>query len=112
MLGNLKPSSQMLYIQHKHVSVCLELYRWLLSTHVHVLISMYILQARRNGYEGPEFGPKLAQRNVREFDEETLQDGNMVIGLQMGSNMGASQSGMTPYGQSRQIYDPKIVEQQ
>lgn len=35
----------------------------------------------------------------------------MVIGLQMGSNMGASQSGMTPYGQSRQIYDPKIVEQ-
>ncbi len=47
---------------------------------------------------------------MREFDEEVLQEGNLVIGLQMGSNMGASQSGMTPYGQGRQIYDSKIVE--
>lgn len=27
----------------------------------------------------------------------------------MGYNLGASQSGMTPYGQARQIYDPKFV---
>ena len=50
----------------------------------------------------------MADKNVREFDEETLQEGKLVIGLQMGSNMGASQSGMTPYGQGRQIHDPKI----
>ena len=69
-----------------------------------------LLQAQRNGYVGPAFGPKLADRNIRQFDEEVLQEGNMVIGLQMGSNMGASQSGMTPYGQGRQIYDPKIIK--
>ena len=29
----------------------------------------------------------------------------------MGYNLGASQSGMTPYGQARQIYDPKCFEE-
>ncbi|NXS29303.1 CNN1 protein, partial [Pomatostomus ruficeps] len=31
----------------------------------------------------------------------------MTIGLQMGSNKGASQQGMTVYGLPRQVYDPK-----
>ena len=31
------------------------------------------------------------------------QAGQSVIGLQYGSNKGASQAGMTPYGASRQI---------
>lgn len=30
-----------------------------------------------------------------------------TIGLQMGSNKGASQTGMTVYGLPRQVYDPK-----
>ncbi len=33
----------------------------------------------------------------------TPQAGQSVIGLQYGSNKGASQAGMTPYGASRQI---------
>ena len=65
-------------------------------------------QAQKNGYDGPAFGPKISDKNIREFDEETLREGKLVIGLQMGSNMGATQSGMTPYGLSRQIYDPKV----
>ncbi|KAJ0061834.1 hypothetical protein NL108_012509 [Boleophthalmus pectinirostris] len=46
---------------------------------------------------------RKAQENKREFSEEQLQQGKNVIGLQMGSNTGASQAGMTGYGQPRQI---------
>ena len=63
----------------------------------------YCVQAQKNGFEGPEFGPKFSENNPREFSEEVLQEGNKVIGLQMGSNLGASQAGMTPAGLPRQI---------
>uniref|UniRef100_A0A1X7SD78 Calponin-homology (CH) domain-containing protein n=1 Tax=Amphimedon queenslandica TaxID=400682 RepID=A0A1X7SD78_AMPQE len=52
----------------------------------------------RDDYDGPPFGPKYAMKNERVFDEATMQEGKTVIGLQMGGNRGASQSGMTPYG--------------
>uniref|UniRef100_A0A8B9H842 Transgelin n=1 Tax=Astyanax mexicanus TaxID=7994 RepID=A0A8B9H842_ASTMX len=39
----------------------------------------------------------------REFSEEQLRQGRALIGLQMGSNRGASQSGMVGYGTPRQI---------
>uniref|UniRef100_A0A8C2SS50 Calponin 1 n=1 Tax=Coturnix japonica TaxID=93934 RepID=A0A8C2SS50_COTJA len=35
-----------------------------------------------------------------------------IIGLQMGSNKGASQQGMTVYGLPRQVYDPKYCDPQ
>ncbi|XP_024903249.1 transgelin isoform X2 [Pteropus alecto] len=44
-----------------------------------------------------------AQEHKREFTESQLQEGKHVIGLQMGSNRGASQAGMTGYGRPRQI---------
>ena len=50
------------------------------------------------------FGPKESAANVREFDEMTLRSGEGVIGLQMGSNKGASQAGMT-FGKQRMIND-------
>lgn len=62
------------------------------------------LQAQQKGYEGPTLGPKESTAQKRTFTEDTLQDGKKVIGLQMGSNRGASQAGMTPYGMSRQIH--------
>ncbi|CAL9697986.1 unnamed protein product [Knipowitschia caucasica] len=46
---------------------------------------------------------KKSQGNKREFTEEQLRQGQSLIGLQMGSNRGASQSGMTGYGMHRQI---------
>ncbi|KAK1168305.1 transgelin-3-like [Acipenser oxyrinchus oxyrinchus] len=46
---------------------------------------------------------RKAQGNRREFSEEQLRQGQSLIGLQMGSNRGASQSGMTGYGMPRQI---------
>ncbi|KAM6983938.1 transgelin-like [Tautogolabrus adspersus] len=55
-------------------------------------------------YKGdPEWFHKKAQENKREFSDEKLSEGKAVIGLQMGSNKGASQRGMTGYGLPRQI---------
>lgn len=54
------------------------------------------------GLTVPCLGPKEAQANVQEFTEEQLKQGQNVIGLQMGSNKGASLSG-DHYGRARQI---------
>jgi len=48
-------------------------------------------KAQSLGLKG--FGPKEAEQNKREFSDETLKAGQSVIGLQMGSNQGATQSG-------------------
>jgi len=49
-------------------------------------------------------GPKESQQNKREFTEEQLRAGTNVIGLQMGSNKGASQAGQN-FGKTRSIMD-------
>ncbi|KAI1903855.1 hypothetical protein AGOR_G00031520 [Albula goreensis] len=55
-------------------------------------------------YRGdPNWFHRKAQENKREFSEEQLKEGQNVIGLQMGTNRGASQAGMTGYGLPRQI---------
>lgn len=46
---------------------------------------------------------RKSQENRRDFSEEQLSEGKNVIGLQMGTNKGASQAGMTGYGRPRQI---------
>merc|ERR1712083_771715 len=58
---------------------------------------------QKNGWDGPVLGVKQATENKRQFDEEVLKAGQSMIGLQYGTNKGASQAGMTPYGASRQI---------
>jgi len=59
--------------------------------------------AQKNGFDGPALGVKVAQENRRNFTEDVLRKGEQVIGLQYGSNRGASQAGMTAYGAGRQI---------
>ncbi|KAK3100212.1 hypothetical protein FSP39_016395 [Pinctada imbricata] len=61
-------------------------------------------KAQKNGFNGPTLGPKESEQNPRHFDEEKLRAGQTVIGLQAGSNRGASQSGMN-FGKSRSILD-------
>merc|ERR1712156_449066 len=51
---------------------------------------------QRNGWDGPVLGVKQATENKRQFDEEVLKAGQSMIGLQYGTNKGASQAGMTP----------------
>ncbi|KAM3869320.1 transgelin-like [Diretmus argenteus] len=55
-------------------------------------------------YHGdPSWFHKKSQENKRDFSDEQLNEGKNVIGLQMGTNKGASQAGMTGYGRPRQI---------
>lgn len=54
-----------------------------------------------------DIGVKYADKQQRVFDDETLRAGNKVIGLQMGTNKGASQTGMNAYGTRRHMCDPK-----
>jgi len=59
--------------------------------------------AQKKGYNGPVIGAKMSEKNERNFDEETMKAGQNIIGLQMGTNQGASQKGMSPYGLGRQM---------
>jgi len=76
-----------------------------------VVLGIYALgrKAQANGYNGPVLGPREAQRNTREFTEDQLKAGQGVIGLQMGSNQGASQKGMS-FGNTRHIADIQCDE--
>uniref|UniRef100_UPI00397EF85D hypothetical protein n=1 Tax=Salmonella sp. s51090 TaxID=3159651 RepID=UPI00397EF85D len=62
-------------------------------------------QAQRTpGYNGPFLAPKQSDENIREFTDEQLKAGQFTIGLQMGSNKGASQAGQN-FGLGRQVTD-------
>ncbi|NXF27697.1 TAGL2 protein, partial [Rhodinocichla rosea] len=51
----------------------------------------------------PNWFPKKSRGGRRVFSEDKLKEGQSVIGLQMGTNRGASQAGMTGYGRGGQI---------
>jgi len=51
----------------------------------------------------PEWVVKVNDRNERRFNSATINSGQTLISLQYGTNKGASQKGMTPYGLARQI---------
>ncbi|BFZ10271.1 hypothetical protein BsWGS_13310 [Bradybaena similaris] len=53
-------------------------------------------------YRGTRIWPKKSEVNVRNFSEEQMRAGDGIINLQMGSNKGASQRGMT-FGKKRMI---------
>lgn len=55
------------------------------------------------GYDGPILGPKQSESNVREFSQDQMDAGKHMIGLQMGSNKGASQAG-GDFGRPRQVH--------
>ncbi|KAJ3634461.1 hypothetical protein Zmor_016458 [Zophobas morio] len=59
--------------------------------------------AKAKNYNGPTIGGKLAERNIRNFDEATYNAGKNIPSQQMGSNKNASQAGNTPYGAKREI---------
>uniref|UniRef100_A0A2K5SAJ1 Calponin H2, smooth muscle n=1 Tax=Cebus imitator TaxID=2715852 RepID=A0A2K5SAJ1_CEBIM len=54
-----------------------------------------------------DIGVKYSEKKERNFDDATVKAGQCVIGLQMGTNECASQSGRTTYGTRRHLYDPK-----
>uniref|UniRef100_F6Y516 Calponin-homology (CH) domain-containing protein n=1 Tax=Ciona intestinalis TaxID=7719 RepID=F6Y516_CIOIN len=62
-------------------------------------------EAKNRGLHG--IGVKKAEENKRVFDEQKMREGRNIIGLQMGTNQGASQSGMSAYGLGRQMTQKK-----
>lgn len=61
------------------------------------------LQAYRHPeWKGPYLGPRPAEENRREFTEQQLRASESIIGLQAGTNRGATQSGQS-FGASRKI---------
>jgi len=69
--------------------------------HVHALGRI----ATNKGYAGPGLGPKMSEENKREFTEEQIRQGRDAhLGLQMGSNEGASQAGLN-MGKQRMVLD-------
>merc|ERR1712142_180903 len=67
---------------------------------------------QKKGWTGPILGVKVASENKRNFDQDVLKAGQSMIGLQYGTNKGASQAGMTPYGASRQIRPEDFIKPQ
>lgn len=61
-------------------------------------------KAQSNDYMGPILGPREATRNPRQFSGDQLRESESLIGLQMGSNKGANQSGLN-FGKTRSILD-------
>lgn len=69
-----------------------------------VILTIHAL-GRKAGTKGKRgIGPKESQQNVRQFTEEQLRSGEGVIGLQMGTNKFANQSGQN-FGKTRAILD-------
>ncbi|XP_069139505.1 myophilin-like isoform X2 [Argopecten irradians] len=58
----------------------------------------------RSDYHGPCIWPKKATENKRSFSEEQLQASKQTISLQYGTNVGASQAGLS-FGKQRMIID-------
>ncbi|XP_051797233.1 calponin-1 isoform X2 [Acanthochromis polyacanthus] len=79
--------------------------------HTQVQSSLIALagMAKSKGFHSKyDFGVKYAEKQQRHFAPEKLREGRNIIGLQMGTNKGASQSGMTAPGTRRHIFDKKL----
>lgn len=72
-------------------------------SHEHIFCHMPPSQAYRHPeWRGPFLGPRPAEENRREFSEEQMRASESIIGLQAGTNRGASQSGQS-FGATRKI---------
>jgi len=67
-----------------------------------VVICLQSLGRKGANFGKPSIGPKESTRNVRSFTEEQLKGGDGIIGLQYGSNQGATQSGQN-FGMTRHM---------
>jgi len=68
------------------------------------LFSLGRTTQKHSDYTGPKIGPKMSSENKRNFSEEQILAGrNAQIGLQAGSNKGASQAGHGGMGNTRHM---------
>lgn len=62
----------------------------------------YLQTWKDPNFQGPNLGPKPADECKRDFTDEQLAAGQTIIGLQAGSNKGATQAGQN-IGAGRKI---------
>jgi len=67
-----------------------------------VVICLQSLGRKGGNFGKASIGPKEASKNVRQFTDEQLKQGDSIISLQYGSNKGASQSGIN-FGNTRHM---------
>ena len=68
------------------------------------LYSLARVTQKHPEYSGPSLGPKMAVKNERNFTEEQIRQGrDGMVGLQSGSNKGASQAGHGGMGNTRHM---------
>ncbi|XP_013778164.1 transgelin-2-like [Limulus polyphemus] len=67
-----------------------------------VCICLQSLARKAHKYGHKSLGPKEAEPNIRTFSEEQLKAGEGVIGLQYGTNKGATASGIV-FGNTRHM---------
>jgi len=68
------------------------------------LFSLGRLTQHHQDYTGPAIGPKMSTKNERNFSEEQIRrNRDAVIGLQAGTNIGATQSGSGGMGNTRHM---------
>lgn len=67
-----------------------------------VPVNYYLQTYKHPEWRGPWLGPKPAEENKRSFTEEQLRAGEGLIGLQAGTNKGATQAGQN-FGATRKI---------
>lgn len=77
-------------------------------TQVQICIQAFASAATTMGLTTCDFAIKVNEKNIRNFDEAKLNAGKKIIGLQMGSNKGANQRGMS-FGTTRPLYDKKYT---
>nr|AEE62743.1 unknown [Dendroctonus ponderosae] len=67
------------------------------------LFSLGRLTQKHPEWNGPTLGPKMAEKNEISFTEDQLRASEGHLGLQMGYNKGASQSGHGGFGNTRHM---------
>lgn len=70
---------------------------------IYLFVYSFQPQAQTNGFKGPPFGVKVSGKTTRTFSDSQIADGKLIIPMQAGTNRVPSQSGMSPYGFSRQV---------
>lgn len=61
----------------------------------------------KHGFNGPQLGPKLADKHVVSFSDEQLNAGKNIPSQQMGFTGGANASGIS-YGGRRNVTNPNV----
>ena len=73
------------------------------TLNINKLLLFFSKTQKHPEYTGPRLGPKMAEKNEREFTEEQLRAHEGHVGLQAGYNKGATQAGLGSMGNTRHM---------